>query len=618
MTPFQPMERLKLPQDLKKMDSKELSILCGEIRQQIIRTVSKNGGHLASNLGAVELTVALHRVFQIPQDAIVWDVGHQCYTHKILTGRFSRFHTLRKTGGISGFPRHDESNCDAFLAGHASTSLSAACGLAKAKTLTGDPHTVIAVVGDGALTGGMIYEALNNAGRSGSRLIMVLNDNNMSISKSVGALARYLAMKRTSAGYLQLKDRVEDTLLKIPFVGQGIRDTIVSSKSTLRQVLYHSNLFEDFGFDYLGPVDGHNLSGLIQVLTRAKELEKPVVVHINTIKGKGYLPAEKNPARYHGVSAFDYKQGIQTKEEKTFSSVFGQTLADLARKDEKICAITAAMETGTGLAPFAKEFGRQDRFFDVGIAEEHAVTFACGLAAGGMRPVVAVYSTFLQRAYDQLLHDGAIEPQHVVLAVDRAGFIGSDGATHQGLFDAAFLSQIPGIVIYSPATYNQLVYSLNQAMYQTEGLAAVRYPRGQEDSLPVALSGDWTHCSKDSSVLLVTYGRQSFETIRAMDLLEQAEKPVDLLVLNKISPIPQECIQLARKYPKILFVEEGILQGGIGEHFLCMLSEISYYGKMQIQAVKQPFLPQMTLAEAQEFCGLDAASIVKRVTELFF
>ena len=284
MTPFQPIKHLQLPQDLKKMDSKQLSILCGEIRQQIIQTVSKNGGHLASNLGAVELTVALHKVFQIPEDAIVWDVGHQCYTHKILTGRFSRFHSLRKTGGISGFPRHDESSCDAFLAGHASTSLSAACGLAKAKTLTGDPHTVIAVVGDGALTGGMIYEALNNAGRSGSRLIMILNDNNMSISKSVGALARYLAMKRTSAGYLQLKDRVEDTLLKIPFVGQGIRDTIVSSKSTLRQVLYHSNLFEDFGFDYLGPVDGHNISGLIQVLTRAKELEKPVVVHINTIK----------------------------------------------------------------------------------------------------------------------------------------------------------------------------------------------------------------------------------------------------------------------------------------------------------------------------------------------
>lgn len=618
MTPFQPMEHLQLPQDLKKMDSKQLSILCSEIRQQIIRTVSKNGGHLASNLGAVELTVALHKVFQIPQDAIVWDVGHQCYTHKILTGRFSRFHTLRQTGGISGFPRHDESNCDAFLAGHASTSLSAACGLAKAKTLTGDPHTVIAVVGDGALTGGMIYEALNNAGRSGSRLIMVLNDNNMSISKSVGALARYLAMKRTSAGYLQLKDRVEDTLLKIPFIGQGIRDTIVSSKSTLRQVLYHSNLFEDFGFDYLGPVDGHNLSGLIQVLTRAKELEKPVVVHINTIKGKGYLPAEKNPARYHGVSAFNYKQGIQTGNEKTFSSVFGEALVDLARKDQKICAITAAMETGTGLAPFAKEFGRQDRFFDVGIAEEHAVTFACGLAAGGMLPVVAVYSTFLQRAYDQLLHDGAIEPQHVVLAVDRAGFIGSDGATHQGLFDAAFLSQIPGIVVYSPATYNQLVYSLTQAMYQAKGLAAVRYPRGQEDSLPVTLSGDWSHCSKDSSVLLVTYGRQVYESIKAMDLLDEKGKSVDLLVLNKISPIPQECIQIARKYPKILFTEEGVLQGGIGEHFLCMLSEVSYYGKMQIQAVKQPFLPQMTLAEAQELCGLDAASIVEQVTELFF
>lgn len=618
MTNYQPMERLKLPRDLKKMNGEQLQLLCGEIRQRLIRTVSQNGGHLASNLGVVELTVALHKVFDIPRDQIVWDVGHQCYTHKMLTGRLDRFHTIRQSGGISGFPRPSESESDAFLAGHASTSLSAACGLAKAKALTGDPHTVIAVVGDGALTGGMIYEALNHAGRGNDRLIMILNDNAMSISKSVGSFARYLAAKRTSNGYLQLKDRVEDTLLKIPVVGQSVRDAMSSSKAAFRQMIYHSNLFEDFGFDYLGPIDGHDIPTLVQVLTRAKELQKPVVVHINTVKGKGYSFAERNPARYHGVSAFDQQRGIISGTGDTFSSVFGETLVRLAREDPKICAITAAMESGTGLSPFAMEFAQKGRFFDVGIAEEHAITFACGLAAGGMLPVAAIYSTFLQRAYDQLIHDGAIEPRHIVLGIDRAGFIGDDGPTHQGLFDAAFLSQIPETVVYSPATYSQLNYALQQAFYHASGIAAVRYPRGPEDAPALTLSGDWTHRAGGNRVLLVSYGRQAAETERAAGVLKAGGKPVDLLILNRINPIPEECLQIARKYPCVLFLEEGVLRGGIGEHFLAGLTERAYRGRMRIQAVEQPFLAQMDLASARKLCGLDADSIAGLVEQLFY
>lgn len=618
MKKYRPMEQLQLPQDVKIMDVKQLASLCGEIRQRLVSTVSKNGGHLASNLGVVELTVAMHKVFDFSQDQVVWDVGHQSYAHKMLTGRLERFPTLRKTGGISGFPKPSESPYDAFLAGHASTSLSAACGLAKANTLTGNPATVLAVVGDGALTGGMIYEALNHAGRGNNRLIMILNDNAMSISKSVGSFARYLAKKRSSNGYLQMKDYVEETLLKIPLVGSNIRDALVASKTAFRQMIYHSNLFEDFGFTYLGPIDGHNLSALIQVLSHAKELQKPVVVHVNTIKGKGYALAERNPAQYHGVSAFDQSRGVLGAKEDTFSSVFGKTLIRLAEKDTRICAITAAMEDGTGLAGFAKRFSSQGRFFDVGIAEEHAVTFACGLSAGGMIPVAAIYSTFLQRAYDQLIHDGSIEPQHVVLAVDRAGFIGDDGATHQGLFDAAFLSQIPGMTIYSPATYAQLSYALHQAVYHVPNMVAVRYPRGGAKKIETTLSGDWTHWTCGAKTLLITYGRQAYETQRAVKLLCAQNHPVDFLVLNRIAPLPEECLQLAKTFDGVFFLEEGITQGGIGAQYIARLAQDGFTGRMQLQAVDRPFLPQMSLREAQKRCGLNAEAIVEKAVKIFF
>lgn len=621
MAKYNLLNRLELPGGVKRLNPEQQKILCWEIRQKLLHTLSENGGHLASNLGVVELTVALHTVFDVPQDAIVWDVGHQCYAHKMLTGRLGAFSTIRREGGLSGFPRPGESGCDAFIAGHASTSISAACGLATAKALSGDRHHVVAVVGDGAFTGGMIYEALNNAGRTGNRLIVVLNDNDMSISKSVGSLARYLASKRTSEGYLNLKNRVEDALKKIPVVGRELRDVISDSKAAFRQLLYHSNLFEDFGFDYLGPVDGHDIPALVQALRRAKELEKPVVLHVNTVKGKGYAFAEKNPARYHGVGGFDRASGRLKAPSESFSSVFGRELVLRARRDNKICAITAAMEEGTGLSAFAAEFGPKNRFFDVGIAEEHAVTFACGLAAGGMKPVFAVYSTFLQRGFDQIIHDASIERQHIVLAVDRAGIVGEDGETHQGLFDAAFLSEIPGVTVYSPATYGDLRYALDQAFDCCDGVAAVRYPRGGEIPVDERLGyrpGEWFHHRSGGQTLIVSYGRAFGEAYGAMELLAAEGKKADLLKLHRISPIPDACVQLAKKYRAIYFVEEGVRQGGIGEHFLDALSRVRYRGRMTIGAVENPFIPAMPADSALRRCGLDAHTVARAISELYF
>lgn len=621
MANFNLLHTLKFPQDLRKLNEEQQKNLCWEIRQRLIRTLSSTGGHLASNLGAVELTVALHTVFDLPEDQIVWDVGHQSYTHKLLTGRLKNFSKIRQEGGISGFPRPSESEYDAFIGGHASTSVSAAYGLAKAKTLTGDRHHVIAVVGDGAFTGGMVYEALNNAGRSGDRLIVVLNDNHMSISESVGSLARYLAEKRTTQGYAQLKDTVEQALLKIPLVGNTARDMIYNSKALLRQTIYHSNMFEDFGFDYLGPVDGHDIPLLVQTFRRAKALEKPVLVHINTIKGKGYPYAEKNPSTFHGVGKFDYESGELKPSSENFSSVFGQELVRLAQEDDRICAITAAMQGGTGLDGFAKQFEPKNRFFDVGIAEEHAVTFACGLAAGGMLPVFAVYSTFLQRGFDQLIHDAAIEQQHVLLAVDRAGLVGDDGETHQGMFDAAFLSQIPGTTVYSPATFADLRYAMQKALYETDGLVAVRYPRGGEPTFSPKLPeepAEWLHLKYGGETLVISYGREFGEVYRAAQSLAERGKPVDLLKLHRIAPLPEACIALAKRYRTILFVEEGIRSGGIGEHFLSRLSDAGYIGRMTIQAVENPFLPQMSAASALHRCGLDSDTLEEQIAALYF
>ena len=471
---------LDLPNDLKKMDYSECRKLCKELRRCITKNVLKNGGHLASNLGTVELTVALHRVFDSPKDKLVWDVGHQAYAHKLLTGRYDKFSTLRKKGGISGFIRPNESEHDAFVSGHSSNSISAALGMAEAMRIDGDTkHRAVAIIGDGAFTGGLAYEGLNNAGKSAANLIVILNHNDMSISKNVGALAKYLTSIRGDQRYLDIKKTVEHTLDKTPVVGEPIKNILLSSKSALKNMLYHSTMFEDLGFVYLGPIDGHNIEEIEETLKMARRMEKPVFIHVNTVKGKGFRPAEENPGAFHSIPSSGYsKKNPDNSNHDSFSENFGRTICEFAEADDRICAVTAAMKYGTGLQYFAGSFPK--RFFDVGIAEEHAVTFCAGLAKCGKIPVFAVYSSFLQRAYDEIIHDVAIDNTHIVLAVDRAGFIGEDGETHQGLFDIPMLTGIPNAVIFSPSNYSEQKLCFKTALYDCGGFAAVRYPKGNE------------------------------------------------------------------------------------------------------------------------------------------
>lgn len=581
-------ELKNLPADLKALNLADCTALCREIRSLIVNTVSQNGGHMASNLGVVELTMAIHRVFDSPRDKILWDVGHQSYTHKLLTGRLNRFGTLRQEGGLSGFPRRDESEHDPFIAGHSSNSISAACGLAKGMVMSGNrQNTVVAVIGDGAFTGGMAYEGLNNAGKSGDPLVIILNHNDMSISKNVGALAKYLSKIRSSSEYLDTKNAVVRALDSTPLLGPPIKRVVKASKSLLKSALFHSTMFENLGFQYLGPVDGHNLAALEQTLMTAKRLARPVVVHVNTVKGKGFAPAEANPGAFHGVA----KRPTDGEENPSecYSTVFGKFLTEAASKDNRICAITAAMKYPTGLNFFAKV--HRERFFDVGIAEQHAITFGAGLAAAGWKPVAAIYSSFLQRAYDQIFHDAAIDKTSLVLAVDRAGFVGEDGETHQGLYDVPFLTTIPGIEIYSPAGYSELKGCMERAL-NSKSLSAVRYPRGGEEYIgsmnpldSLDLDCDWRFfprngdsTSQKSQILAITYGRLWGELWRAVENLD-INQPVDLLKLTKIFPIQQSWLDIARKYQVIVFFEEGATSGGIGEHFAAKLLRNGYSGR---------------------------------------
>jgi len=602
------LDTIRLPEGVSELDDKQLKTLCGELRSEILDKVSQTGGHLASNMGAVELTVALHHVFSTPKDVIVWDVGHQCYSHKILTGR--DITGIRTENGLSGFPKSAESVHDAFVAGHASTSVSAALGIAQAKKIKGEPGSVIAVVGDGAFSGGMIYEAMNNAGRSGTKLIVVLNDNEMSISKNVGAMARYLAKIRTRRSYFRFRDNVERFLLAIPLVGRSLRNFASAVKNMLKNHLYGSNYFEHFGFYYLGPVDGHDVSTLVRVLERAKKFSCPVLVHINTIKGKGYLPAEQNPSKFHGIAPFDKETGeLLEPPSESFSEAFGEILTGLAAKDDRICAITAAMKDGTGLGTFAAKYPK--RFFDVGIAEEHAMTFAAGLAAGGMKPVFAVYSTFLQRSCDQIIHDASIEPKHVVLAVDRAGIIGGDGETHQGIFDIAILTAVPGMTIFCPTDYRELGAMLETAL-NGEGVYAVRYPRDCERALPEAYrsgGADFDLFEKPGSdALIVCYGRLFAEAVSAVET-----GGVSLLKLNKVWPLHEAALGAAMRYQNIFFFEEVVFPGSIAEHFGAALTERGFHGGYHPQNISG-FLPQMSAASAINKQGLDAESMLQKIS----
>ncbi len=611
------LEQIHSPEDIRKMTPAELEELCASLRKTLVQTVSKTGGHLSSNLGVVELTVALHKMFDTPRDRIVWDVGHQCYTHKLLTGRYGRFDTLRQTGGISGFPKPEESEYDTFIAGHSSTAVSAANGMAKAKTLSGDGGYVVAVLGDGALTGGLAYEGLSNAGRSSDRLIVVLNDNRMSISKNVGFVARHLATLRSRPRYVRFKMGISSLIAHIPLIGKAIQRFIVWVKSRLKNAMYHSStLFEEMGFYYLGPVDGHNLHDLTASLQTAKNLSRPVLLHVETVKGKGYGFAAQNPDTYHGVSGFDIETGKTPPSSKSFSSTMADGLCRLAQEDLRICAITAAMKSGTCLTKFAERF--PVRFFDVGIAEEHAVTFASGLATGGMLPVFAVYSTFLQRCYDQILNDTSIMNNHIVLAVDRAGIVPDDGETHQGVFDVPFLTTIPHVTIYSPSTFSELDISLKQALYDAAGIAVVRYPKGGELPGCEGFQPDYkpyTHLKNGKArILLMTYGRLfSYALIAARELSEEG-MPVSLLKLTRIWPLPEECVAIAAEYDWVFFFEEGSRQGGIGQHLQSRLLESGFRGEFRLKAI-DGFLPACSVSAGFRRTGLDVDGMIEAVRE---
>lgn len=573
---------------LKTLTEDELKQLCAEIRSFLIKSVSRTGGHLASNLGTVELTVALHKVFNSGEDKFIFDVGHQCYTHKILTGRYERFSALRKEGGVGGFPRASESPHDAFIGGHSGISVSAALGIAEAMKKTGVPHKAIAIAGDGAFTDGAIYEGMNNAGKSDSNLLVILNDNGMSISKNTGAIAAYLSHLRSTRKYYRAKSGVKSFLGKNK-AGEAVSEAVSATKKFVKNAIYQSNFFENLGFKYYGIVDGHNLGELTEVFELAKMIDSPCLIHVKTKKGKGFKPAERNSGEYHAappVSAVTERlpiSGKPYKPDKSCSEIFGRAIAELGEKDNRIIVISAAMKYATGCNYFNDKF--PERFYDCGIAEGHAVTFAAGLASGGLLPIFAVYSTFLQRSFDRLLHDCSIENTHVVIAIDRAGAVGEDGETHQGIFDVAMLSAIPNFTVFSPANADELRSCLEKALYETEGPVAVRYPRGsfpadkKTSSEVIAVDCDYSLIkSGNSDRLVVTYGRVAA-------LLQTNEKDGgDLLRLVRIKPIPVQAVEIAMSYGEILFVEEGIERGGIGEALLSQLSQRGWKGSYRIKA----------------------------------
>lgn len=599
------LSTIKSPEDIKKLNIGEIDALCKEIRDCIITTVSKNGGHLASNLGAVELTVALHRAFNSPEDAIIFDVGHQCYTHKLITGRFDRFGTIRNENGISGFLKPSESEHDKFITGHSSNSVSAAYGIYKAKKLMGEKGTAVAVIGDGALTGGMAYEALNNAGSDSGNFIVILNDNKMSISQNVGALSRALTKMRNKPRYHHFKFAFSSFLQKIPFIGSWLNRLIFKIKEVIKSIFYRKNIFSALGFNYLGPVDGHNVSALESLMNIAKDYNRPSLIHVITTKGKGYSYAESNPNNYHGVSSFDIKYGADSKTKECFSSVAGDTLCKLAENDSSICAITAAMAEGTGLNEFAQKY--KDRFFDVGIAEQHAVTFAAGLAEEGLKPFFAVYSTFLQRGFDQMIHDCAIGKFAVNFLIDRAGIVGEDGETHQGIFDVSYLTSIPNISVYSPSTYKELEYRISYAA-NTPEIEAIRYPRGAEKScLDFDITADYQVLKGDGNKAIITYGRLFLEASK----VKEKNQEISIIKLNKIYPLPEGIINDLLSFKKLHIFEETEKNGGIGEHIASLLAENGYKGIFKIHAIENRFVGAASTERSLKACKLDSEAMLE-------
>lgn len=602
------LEKIRNREDLLALDKAQEQELCREIREFLVRHVAQTGGHLASNLGVVELTLALHRVYDTSVDRLLFDVGHQSYVHKILTGRMERFSSLRKLNGLAGFPKPSESVHDAFIAGHASDSVSVALGMARARTLKKEQYDVVVVLGDGALTGGLAYEGLNDAGESGEPLVVVLNDNGMSITPNVGAVARHLSRVRLKPGYFGLKKRYRQITQKIPG-GLKLYGLVHKIKIWMRKKLIGVTLFEDMGFQYLGPVDGHDTEKLSFLLQQAKDMRVPVVLHVITTKGKGYAPAEGQPANFHGVGSFDPQTGVsESKTLKSFSQVFGEEICKMAADDDRICAVTAAMEQGTGLVQFAGRF--PNRCFDVGIAEGHAVAMAAGLAKQGMLPVFAVYSTFLQRAYDMLIENVALPALHVVFAVDRAGLVGEDGETHQGLFDVSYLRQVPGMQVLCPASSSELRRMLREAVMEMSGPVAVRYPRGGEGSYTEEI---WANRLSDSSnITIVTYGT----TINDV-LLASSELNADVVKLDRIAPLVLDDVQKSvKKTGHLLVVEETAASGCVGQEILAVLTQNNVFCRSQLMNLGNGIVPHGDGDALRQMMGIDSEGIMKAAREL--
>lgn len=611
------LERINSPADVKRLSGEETALLCEELRQFLVEQVSRTGGHLASNLGVVELTVAIHRVFDTARDRLVLDVGHQCYVHKALTGRRELFGTLRQFGGLSGFPKPYESGHDAFVAGHASDSVSVALGMARARTLLAKDYHVVAVIGDGALGGGLSFEGLNDAGGSGEPLVVILNDNGMSIDRNVGGLSKHLSRMRTDPEYYEFKKKYRKTLEKLP-AGRTLYEWSHEVKSAVKKTLLPplSTVFEEMGFSYMGPVDGHDIQRLTAVLREAREAKRPVLVHVHTVKGNGYAYALREPERFHGVPPFDPATGKVRKESgETFSHVFGETLCQLARQDDRVCAITAAMADGTGLTDFAKEFPR--RFFDVGIAEGHGVAMAGGMAKQGLVPVFAVYDTFLQRGYDMLVQDLALERLHAVLAVDRCGIVGADGETHHGCLD--YLSQIPGMTVLVPASFDELRQMLRRAVEDIPGPVAVRYPRGGENGYAGGWNGDAVQVLREGGdAAVVTCGILTGETLRAADALQAEGVGVRVVKLAQVSPLNGKELCAALDGVKRLVVAEDQLRaGGLGERLSALLLEQDAgIGKIRLRNAGTALPTQGSTARLWHELGLDAEGIAQAVREV--
>lgn len=616
------LNRIEKPEDVKALTVRELEQLASELRHFIIDTVSQNGGHLAPNLGTVELTLALYSVFSFPGDKLVWDVGHQAYTHKILTGRRDAFKTLRKKGGITGFPNRSESVYDAFGVGHASTSISAALGMALARDAKGEKNQVIAVIGDGALTGGESFEALNNAGDLGTKLIVILNDNEMSIDANVGAMSEYLSRIRIAPQYARAKRDMGSLLMSIPHIGDKVYKTASHLKDGVRSVLVPGSLFEEMGFHYIGPIDGHNIGLLEEVLASAKEMEGPVLIHIHTVKGKGYKPAEQAPEKFHGVGCFDPSTGKSAKKAgcaPSYTSVFSKALIDLAKDRPDILAITAAMPSGTGLKAFGQAYPK--RFFDVGIAEEHAMTLAAGMAAAGMHPVIALYSTFAQRAYDQLIHDVCLQNLPVTLCLDRAGLVGEDGPTHHGVFDLSYLRQMPNMCVMAPKDEEELRHMLATAI-AIEGPAAVRYPRGAglgvplTDSLETLPVGKAEVLQEEGDIAFLAVGTMVEKAKEAAAILK--EEGIEAAVVNMrfIKPLDTELLgEMARTKRLLITAEENVLAGGFGSAVAEYLADHGLEVPLLRFGIPDRFIEQGTRRELLSLCGLQPDEMAERIRE---